>query len=279
MRKCLWLILLLSLLAGCEDDGPVTLTDETQVITWLDDLSIRLSIENNTDSSILSEFEVDIHEEWLESQIDGERKVYYDFKGNGELEKNVFRLDHRSENYYTISYDLKKQVDKYEFIEAVDHGAVEVTIRSEDGDVLANEKVRNLHVYDFDSRTNSSNGFGLLVFILLVMGLGGYFLDKAIRKWMGIPNIDREDLPKTYKRLNLGFNLLTSIITFMITFSSPSDFWFKIKLLILIYLAFQVIIDLYFLRETKEYRVTLITGLVLMLVAVTLSEFFPYMLY
>lgn len=275
MRKYIFLLLLV-LMVGCgESEGPVTFSDNTVVSSWLDDLTVRMYIENNTDLPIMSKFEVDIHDDWLANQINGEWTVYESYAMEIE-EADTFRLDHRSENIYTISYDLENKVDKIQFIEAIDQGAVEVTVMSEDGEELANKVITNIHIYDVDN----NSGMGMLFIVIIASVLGAILIEKFIRKWTGIRKPEREELPKLYKTLNMILHIITGLyLTFALGSVGPTELWKTIILFVFLYGMLQVVLDFILIKHQKEYRVTLLSFTVILTLVVIIAEQYPYMFF
>ncbi|MGP4073523.1 hypothetical protein ACTWQB_13310 [Piscibacillus sp. B03] len=277
MKRYIFLILLICMVGCGENEGSVTFSDNTVVSSWLDDLTVRMYIENNTDLPIMSSFEVDIHDDWLVNQINGERTVYENYALEVE-ETDTFRLDHRSENIYTISYALENKVDKIQFIEAIDQGAIEVTLRSEDGEELASKVITNVHIYD--SNNIGSSGMGMLFIVIIASVLGAILLEKFIRKWTGIRKPEREELPKLYKTLNMILHIITGLyLTFALRSIGPTELWETIILFVLLYGVLQVVLDFILIKHQKEYRVTLLSFAVILTVVVVIAERYPYMFF
>ncbi|WP_054752249.1 hypothetical protein [Piscibacillus salipiscarius] len=143
--------------------------------------------------------------------------------------------------------------------------------------MLANDTIDNLYIYDLD---RIRNGNQLFIFIFIVTVIGIVLIDKFVRYWTGIPKVEREELPKPYKImtnvLSVGVTIFT---TFFMQSISLGDFWKVLALFVLFYFLAQIILQFIYLRSAKEYRVSLINLVIILLTITVLSYQFPYPLH
>ncbi|GEL77854.1 hypothetical protein [Tenuibacillus multivorans] len=282
MKHKFSLIVLLSILfVGCsqqEDEVVITNDSELYTSSHVKLLGFSISIDNHTEQEIDYYVKIDIEDDWLSKQLGQNEFVFGE--GSALSEKGtIYDLKPDSSDIIGERVEFDQQVNEDRLKQSIqDNQSVKASLISINDEVLVSEYITNLTVTDEEGiLKNRDHSFFILILILILLVGTSYLIDKAVRKWLGIEKPKRQDLPKAYKWLEQGANIVLNVVLFYLTIQGEiRDNGNLIMAMFIITLTFEILLNIIFLSKTKEYLVSLIHLAIIIIILAIFIETTPF---